>query len=54
CQVIVSAFTGLIGSLFTLETGSSRYITFAIAGLFGAMGNTALKHLWQRFFSHSK
>ncbi|VEB10501.1 putative phage-like protein [Yersinia pseudotuberculosis] len=54
CQVIVSAFTGLIGSLFTLETGSSRYITFAIAGLFGAMGNTALKHLWQRFFSHNK
>jgi LydA holin phage, holin superfamily III len=54
CQIIVSAFTGLIGGLFSFETGTSRYLTFAVAGLFGAMGNTALKYLWQRFSNHSK
>ncbi|MBS0054150.1 phage holin family protein [Yersinia sp. Marseille-Q3913] len=51
-QVVVSGFTGLIGGLFSFESGGSRYMTFAIAGLFGAMGSTALQYLWNRFFGH--
>ncbi|CND38800.1 phage holin family protein [Yersinia enterocolitica] len=51
-QAVVSAFTGLIGGLFSLESGVSRYMTFAIAGLFGAMGSTALQYLWHRFLGH--
>ncbi|MDA5545061.1 MULTISPECIES: phage holin family protein [Yersinia] len=49
-QVIVSGFTGLIGGLISFEGGISRYMTFAIAGLFGAMGSSALQYLWHRFF----
>ncbi|WP_145931779.1 phage holin family protein [Yersinia bercovieri] len=51
-QIVVSGFTGLIGGLFSFESGSSRYMTFAIAGLFGAMGSTALQYLWSRFLGH--
>lgn len=49
-QIIVSSFTGLIGGLISFEGGISRYMTFAVAGLFGAMGSSALQYLWQRFF----
>ncbi|MFB9156275.1 phage holin family protein [Chromobacterium violaceum] len=42
-QVIVSGFTGLLGGLLGFESERSYYITLAIAGLFGAMGNTAFK-----------
>ncbi|MGT3355633.1 phage holin family protein [Yersinia enterocolitica] len=52
-QVIVSGFTGLIGGLLAFEGGISRYMTFAVAGLFGAMGNTALQYLWHRFFDNN-
>ncbi|HEI6849932.1 TPA: phage holin family protein [Yersinia enterocolitica] len=51
-QVIVSSFTGLLGGLFSFEGGGSTYMTFAIAGLLGAMGSTALQYIWNRFFGH--
>lgn len=50
-QVIVSGFTGLLGGLLGFESERSYYITLAIAGLFGAMGNTALSYIWQKILS---
>ncbi|OQS11923.1 holin [Chromobacterium violaceum] len=50
-QVIVSGFTGLLGGLLGFESERSYYITLAIAGLFGAMGNTALSYIWQKIIS---
>lgn len=41
-QVIVSAFTGVLGGLLSFEMGSSIYMACAIAGLFGAMGSGAI------------
>ncbi|MCC8367988.1 MULTISPECIES: phage holin family protein [Xenorhabdus] len=47
-QVIVSGFTGLIGGFISLEAGLSLYMTFASAGMCGAMGSIALTYFWNR------
>jgi hypothetical protein len=52
-QVIISSFTGLLGGLLSFESNASRYMTFAIAGLFGTLGSTALSYLWRRFFGQN-
>ncbi|CNE17935.1 phage holin family protein [Yersinia nurmii] len=53
-QIIISSFTGLLGGLLSFENGSSHYMTFAIAGLFGTLGSTALSYLWRRFLGSSE
>ncbi|GKX58360.1 phage holin family protein [Leminorella grimontii] len=47
-QVAVSGFTGLIGGFISLEAGLSLYMTFASAGMAGAMGSIALTYFWNR------
>lgn len=53
-QIVISSFTGLLGGLLSFETGSSSYMTFAIAGLFGSLGSTALHYLWRRFMGNTE
>lgn len=48
-QIVISSFTGVLGGLLSLENGGSDYMTFAISGLFGTLGSTALSYLWHRF-----
>lgn len=50
-QVIVSAFTGVLGGLLSFEMGSSIYMTCAIAGLFGAIGSGAIDQVAYRIFA---
>ena len=49
-QLVISSFTGLLGGLLSFESGVSSHMTFIVAGLFGALGRSALAYLWQRFF----
>jgi uncharacterized membrane protein YjjP (DUF1212 family) len=49
-QIIISGFTGLLGGLLSVESGTSYYMTLFFSGLFGAMGNSAINYLWRRFF----
>ncbi|HID2080179.1 TPA: phage holin family protein [Klebsiella oxytoca] len=47
-QIVVSAFTGVIGGLISIEGGLSIYMILATAGISGAMGSVALTHFWER------
>ncbi len=49
-QIVISSFTGLLGGLLSFENGASHYMTYAVSGLFGTMGSTALSYIWQRLF----
>ncbi|WP_016584856.1 phage holin family protein [Yersinia pestis] len=48
-QVIVSGFTGMLGGLISFEYGSSPYISFAMAGIFGSLGDTGLMYIQSYF-----
>ncbi len=45
-QIVVSAFTGVIGGLISIEGGLSIYMILATAGISGAMGSVALTYFW--------
>ncbi|XGI77284.1 phage holin family protein [Klebsiella pneumoniae] len=45
-QIVVSAFTGVIGGLISIEGGLSMIL--ATAGISGAMGSVALTYFWER------
>ncbi|MDH8190379.1 phage holin family protein, partial [Klebsiella pneumoniae] len=45
---VVSAFTGVIGGLISIEGGLSIYMILATAGISGAMGSVALTYFWER------
>lgn len=47
-QIIISGFTGLLGGLLSFEVGSSIYITFVTAGLFGAIGSSSIELIANR------
>jgi hypothetical protein len=47
-QIVVSAFTGVIGGLVSIESGLSVYMILATAGISGAMGSIALTYFWER------
>ncbi|AOM40189.1 phage holin family protein [Xenorhabdus hominickii] len=47
-QVAISGFTGLIGGFISLEAGLSLFLTYASAGMSGAMGSIALTYFWNR------
>ncbi len=47
-QILVSAFTGVIGGLISIEGGLSIYMILATAGISGAMGSVALTYFWER------
>ncbi|CAH3932275.1 drug/metabolite transporter (DMT) superfamily permease [Klebsiella pneumoniae] len=47
-QIVVSAFTGVIGGLISIEGGLSIYMILATAGISGAMGSVALAYFWER------
>ena len=47
-QIVVSAFTGVIGGLISIEGGLSIYMILATAGISGAMGSVALTYFWER------
>lgn len=53
-QIVVSGFTGLLGGLLSIEINSEPYFTYAIAGLSGTLGSTALSYFWQRFLFSDK
>ena len=47
-QIVVSAFTGVIGGLISIESGLSMYMILAAAGISGSMGSVALTYFWER------
>lgn len=47
-QIVVSAFTGVIGGLISIEGGLSIYMILATAGISGAMGSVVLTYFWER------
>ena len=47
-QIVVSAFTGVIGGLISIEGGLSVYMILATAGISGAMGSVALTYFCER------
>ncbi|OVX65109.1 hypothetical protein KSGM81_02982 [Klebsiella quasipneumoniae] len=47
-QIVVSAFTGVIGGLISIEGGLSIYMILATSGISGAMGSVALTYFWER------
>lgn len=52
-QVIVSGFTGMLGGLISFEYGSSPYISFAMAGIFGSLGDTGLLYIQSYFIKRN-
>ena len=48
-QVIVSAFSGILGGLLVFEAGGSNYMSFIISGLLGSLGGNALDYLYRYF-----
>lgn len=50
-QVVVSAFTGLLGGLLVFEAGGSNYMSFVVSGLFGMSGSAGLDYLYDRILS---
>ncbi|EGT5658877.1 holin [Citrobacter braakii] len=50
-QVVVSAFTGLLGGLLVFEAGGSNYMSFVVSGLFGMSGSAGLDYLYARILS---
>lgn len=47
-QMVVSAFTGVIGGMVMHEAGSSIIMICATAGVSGTMGYVALVYFWER------
>ncbi|MBK4715672.1 MULTISPECIES: phage holin family protein [Tenebrionibacter/Tenebrionicola group] len=50
-QIIISAFTGFLGGLYSFEHGNSPLMALITAGLCSTLGSTLLHWLWRRVFA---
>ncbi|HDX4395654.1 TPA: phage holin family protein [Enterobacter bugandensis] len=48
-QVIISAFNGFLGGLYSHEYESSVYMSLLTVGICSTLGSTLLRFLWSRF-----
>lgn len=53
-QIVISSFTGVIGGLLSFENGCSYYMTLVIAGVFGALGSSALRYFKRRVLGNNE